>query len=68
MLGWEIPPHNSGGFGVACYYMSKALSQEGATIDFVLPYKADHDIDFLNIYSATDLIPLHRNGMGAYYR
>ncbi|MEK7620862.1 MAG: glycosyltransferase family 4 protein [Patescibacteria group bacterium] len=68
MLGWELPPHNSGGLGVACYYMSKALSQEGATIDFVLPYKADHDIDFLNIYSATDLIPLHRNGMGAYYR
>ncbi len=68
MLGWELPPHNSGGLGVACYYLSKALSLEGATIDFVLPYTADHSIDFLNIHSATELTPLHRNGMGAYYQ
>ncbi len=67
MLGWELPPHNSGGLGVACYHMSKALSFEGATIDFVLPYSAEHDIDFLNIHAATELTPLHRNGMGAYY-
>lgn len=67
MLGWELPPHNSGGLGVACYHMSKALSQEGASIDFVLPYKAEHDIDFINIHAATDLQPLDRNGMGAYY-
>ena len=68
MLGWELPPHNSGGLGVACYHMSKALSQEGASIDFVLPYKAEHNIEFLNVHSATDLKPLHRNGIGAYYR
>lgn len=66
MLGWELPPHNSGGLGVACYHMSKALHQEGATIDFVLPYTAEHDIDFMKIHSATDLPPLHLNGMGAY--
>lgn len=66
MLGWELPPHNSGGLGVACFHMSQALSQEGATIDFVLPYKAEHNIDFMDIHAATDLVPLHRNGMGAY--
>ena len=66
MLGWELPPHNSGGLGVACYYISKALNQEGATIDFILPYKAEHDITFMNIHAATSLPPLHRNGMGAY--
>lgn len=66
MLGWELPPHNSGGLGVACYHMSKALQLEGASIDFVLPYKAEHGIDFMNIHGATDLAPLHRNGMGAY--
>lgn len=67
MLGWELPPHNSGGLGVACYQMSKALSVEGASIDFVVPYSADHsDIDFMNIHSATSLIPLFSNGMGAY--
>lgn len=66
MLGWELPPHNSGGLGVACYYMSKALAQKGVSIDFVLPYKAEHSIDFMNIHSATALSPLYKSGMGAY--
>ncbi|MDN5275785.1 MAG: putative Glycosyl transferase, group 1 family [Candidatus Saccharibacteria bacterium] len=67
MLGWELPPHNSGGLGVACYHMSKALALSGATIDFVVPYKASHpDIDFMKIHPATNLSPLHRFGMGAY--
>lgn len=53
MLGWELPPHNSGGLGVACYQLCKALSKKGADIEFVLPYTADHsDIDFMRINSA----------------
>lgn len=67
MLGWELPPHNSGGLGVACYHMSKALAMQGATIDFVVPYQADHtDIDFMTVHSATPLTPLQRYGLGAY--
>jgi len=67
MLGWELPPHNSGGLGVACYHMSKALAIQGADIDFVIPYTADHPgIDFMRIHSATGLTPLERNGLGAY--
>lgn len=67
MLGWELPPHNSGGLGVACYHMSKALAIAGAEIDFVVPYTADHpDIDFMKIHSATSLTPLERYGLGAY--
>ena len=67
MLGWELPPHNSGGLGVACFHMSKALSLAGSTIDFVLPYSAHHpDAEFMRIHAATKLAPLHRNGMGAY--
>ena len=42
MLGWELPPHNSGGLGVACYQMSKALASEGVDIDFIIPYTAEH--------------------------
>ena len=51
MLGWELPPHNSGGLGVACYQMAKALSGRGVDIDFMVPYPAHHhkDIDFMNI-------------------
>lgn len=67
MLGWELPPHNSGGLGVACYHMSKALSNHGAKIDFVIPYKAHHpNTEFMTIHSATDLTPLERYGLGAY--
>lgn len=67
MLGWELPPHNSGGLGVACYHMSKALALQGAKIDFVVPYEADHsEIDFMDVHSAVPLSPLARYGMGAY--
>jgi len=53
MLGWELPPHNSGGLGVACYQLCKALSKKGVGIEFVVPYTADHgDIDFMNIRAA----------------
>src|SRR6476646_8069306 len=68
MLGWELPPHNSGGLGVACYYLSKALAIQGATIDFVVPYSANHhDTEFMTVHGATKLSPLDRYGlMGAY--
>ena len=67
MLGWELPPHNSGGLGVACYHMSKALALQGAKIDFVIPYTAKHSqIDFMTVHSATPLTPLERYGLGAY--
>jgi glycogen(starch) synthase len=53
MLGWELPPHNSGGLGVACYHMCKALARHGADIDFIVPYTADHShIDFMNVIPA----------------
>lgn len=52
MLGWELPPHNSGGLGVACYQLSRALGSLGVDIDFVLPYDAPHNINFMNIIPA----------------
>lgn len=67
MLGWELPPHNSGGLGVACLNMARALSGQGIDIDFVLPYKAEHkEASFMNILPATALDPLFRYGNGAY--
>lgn len=67
MLGWELPPHNSGGLGVACYHMSKALSIAGASIDFVVPYTASHpNTEFMRVHAATPVKPLQRYGMGAY--
>ena len=41
MFGWEFPPHNSGGLGVACLGLTRALSARGADITFVMPKKLD---------------------------
>ena len=37
MFGWEFPPFNTGGLGTACYGLTKALSQQGINITFVIP-------------------------------
>ena len=67
MLGWELPPHNSGGLGVACLNMARALSRQGADIDFVVPYTAEHpDIKFMRVIAATSLDPIYRYGNGPY--
>jgi glycogen synthase len=67
MLGWELPPHNSGGLGVACYHLSKALAMDGASIDFVLPYTAEHPgVDFMRVHNATKLSPEERKHLGSY--
>lgn len=37
MLGWEFPPFISGGLGTACYGLTRAMSELGHNIIFVLP-------------------------------
>jgi len=53
MLGWELPPHNSGGLGVACYHLCKSLSKKDVDIEFIVPYTDPHDdIDFMKVNPA----------------
>ncbi|MBI3485398.1 glycosyltransferase family 4 protein [Candidatus Daviesbacteria bacterium] len=52
MFGWEFPPFNSGGLGVACYGLSKALSQKNFQITFVLPKKVPIESNFIKIIFA----------------
>lgn len=52
MLGWELPPHNSGGLGVACLGLAHSLTKKGIEITFILPQKQKYDIDFLNLVFA----------------
>lgn len=59
MLGWELPPHNSGGLGVVCHQLCKALSKRNVDIEFVLPYTAKHDADFMKV------TPAHPQGVTA---
>ncbi len=37
MLGWEFPPFISGGLGTACYGLTRAMSELGMEVVFVLP-------------------------------
>jgi len=54
MFGWELPPFNSGGLGVACYVLSKALSKN-VDITFVLPRTAEVDAKFLKLLFANNI-------------
>lgn len=39
MFGWEFPPHHSGGLGVACFGLTRALAAQGHELVFVMPKK-----------------------------
>lgn len=54
MFGWELPPFNSGGLGVACYGLSKSLSKN-VDITFVLPRKVEVSADFLKLLFANNI-------------
>ena len=41
MFGWELPPENSGGLGVACLGLSRKLNENGINLTFVVPRKTD---------------------------
>jgi glycosyltransferase involved in cell wall biosynthesis len=41
MFGWEFPPFNSGGLGVACLGLTRALAALGIEVVFVMPKKLD---------------------------
>lgn len=41
MLGWEFPPHISGGLGTACFGLTQALAKKNTEIIFVLPCTSD---------------------------
>jgi glycosyltransferase involved in cell wall biosynthesis len=37
MLGWEFPPHLSGGLGTACYGLCRGLAASNVQVAFVMP-------------------------------
>lgn len=52
MFGWEFPPYNSGGLGVACEGLAKALSRQNIKISFVLPKKLNYSSSFCKLIFA----------------
>jgi len=66
MLGWELPPHNSGGLGIACHQLCRSLAKKGADIEFILPYTAKHPgVKFMKVTAATpqDVTTVMKAGM-----
>jgi glycosyltransferase involved in cell wall biosynthesis len=58
MFGWEFPPHNSGGLGVACQGLVRALSKQGVGVTFVLPRKFSTDFPYARIvFAEVDGVP-----------
>lgn len=49
MIGWEYPPHNSGGLGVACEGLTQALAGANAQVYFTLPYHHTQQLPHLNL-------------------
>lgn len=52
MFGWEFPPHNSGGLGVACQGLVRALSKRGIRVTFVLPRTVTVDAPYTKMLFA----------------
>ena len=52
MIGWEFPPHNSGGLGVACQGLARALVGNNTDLIFVLPKKFEVNDTLVNILFA----------------
>jgi glycosyltransferase involved in cell wall biosynthesis len=65
MLGWELPPHNSGGLGTACYQLCESLSKRDLDIEFILPYNAEHNVSFMRVTAASpqDVETVQRAGI-----
>lgn len=49
MFGWELPPQNTGGLGVACYGLAKGLSRQNVSIAFGLPRPLQSNIPFMDL-------------------
>lgn len=52
MFGWEFPPFNSGGLGVACQGLSRSLAERGFEVLFVMPKQLDISTPFARMIFA----------------
>jgi glycogen synthase len=49
MIGWEFPPYNSGGLGIACQGLTRALAEEQISQTFVLPKQLPIQTQFIEL-------------------
>lgn len=59
MLGWEYPPHISGGLGTACEGLTSALAERDIEIDFLVPrLYGEEDAPHMQILGAASSEPI----------
>ena len=62
MLGWEFPPHISGGLGTACHGLTKGLDEIGVDVVFVVPTAVPVDApSHVKLHSPASLPLLNRS-------
>lgn len=68
MLGWELPPRNSGGLGVACYHLCSSLADAGVAIDFVMPFALapESKVNFMRVHTTAHNAPYDARFFGPY--
>ncbi len=55
MLGWEFPPHITGGLGTACEGLTRALSKKGLEVHFLMPHLfGNEEASHLQLYDVND--------------
>jgi glycosyltransferase involved in cell wall biosynthesis len=55
-LGWEFPPFFAGGVGMVCYELTRALSQRGVGVTYVMPFGPEKvDGDYVKLVVASRL-------------
>jgi glycosyltransferase involved in cell wall biosynthesis len=54
MIGWELPPFNSGGLGVACQGLTQALAADGVETTFLLPFAYAGNLDYMKVIDCFD--------------
>jgi glycosyltransferase involved in cell wall biosynthesis len=66
MLGWEFPPHISGGLGTACKGLTEGLASQGVEILFVVPRLfGDEDATQARLVGCADVVPSGRGSAQA---
>ena len=66
MLGWEYPPHITGGLGTACEGLTTALAKHDVSIRFVVPHLfGGEQANHMTLMDSVDSTAVVRNGKAA---
>jgi len=60
MLGWEFPPHISGGLGTACAGLAQALEKQQVDVLFVVPKLHGGEHAERTRFVSASAIPIHQ--------